>query len=341
MSPGEGEIALLVRSGHLDRIECGGSSKIQPSRDAATGKVTRQSPRVRSRRMAPISRSPRTAGYWRLGDPGGFVCLCDPATGAAPQAVAGAHDPKRRNLERVVRSRRHLAGVGGRPNGRDLGHGHRETRSADSRGIPVEHVGPVCSGRADHTVIVDGPDRLRLGHPAKARPGRARTPEQLWDDLNGEPEVAFRAVWLAAADPKAVEVFGKKVPASAKPDPERFKKLVEELASAEFQTREAAEKGLAKFGPAALALARKARAGSDSDEVRTRLDRIIKVWSQGAFAPENWRRRRAIVAMELANTAESRALLKRWAADAPGTVLSDDAAAALERLERLNKPNSR
>ena len=131
------------------------------------------------------------------------------------------------------------------------------------------------------------------------------------------------------------------MPASMKPDPARFKKLVGDLASAEFPTREAAEKALAKFGPAALTLARQARSGSDSDEVRTRLDRVIKGWTHGAFTPENWRRRRAIVAMELANTAQSRALLKRWAADAPGTVLSDDAAAALKRLEWLDPANSR
>ena len=48
-------------------------------------------------------------------------------------------------------------------------------------------------------------------------------------------------------------------------------------------------KELAKFGPAAFALARKARADSDSPEVRTRLDRVMKGWTEGAFAPEVWR----------------------------------------------------
>jgi hypothetical protein len=48
-----------------------------------------------------------------------------------------------------------------------------------------------------------------------------------------------------------------------------------------------------------------------------------------------WRRRRAVVAMELAGTPASRELLQRWATDAPGTTLSNDAASALARLERL------
>ena len=91
--------------------------------------------------------------------------------------------------------------------------------------------------------------------------------------------------WLAAADPRP-ELFGKKLPSPSKPDAERFKKLVAELAGDDFAMREAADKELAKFGPAAFALARKARADSDSPEVRTRLDRVMKGWTEGAFAPE-------------------------------------------------------
>ena len=168
-------------------------------------------------------------------------------------------------------------------------------------------------------------------------PTEARTTEQLWDDLIGEPEAAFRAVWLAAADPKAPELFGKKMPSPTKLDAERFEKLVTQLSSEEFQEREAAERELAKLGSAALTLMRKARADSDSQEVRTRLDRVIKDLTENPFAPEAWRCKRAVVAMELAGTDEARKLLARWAADAPGTTLSDDAAAALKRMEERGK----
>lgn len=170
----------------------------------------------------------------------------------------------------------------------------------------------------------------------KLGPADARTTAQLWDDLGGEPRAAFRAVWLAAADPKAPVVFGEKLPSPAQVDGKRFQKLVEELASPEFKTREAAEKEIKTFGLGALQLARKAREETDSPEVRDRLDRLIRGWTVEAMTPEGWRRRRAVVAMELAGTMESQELLKRWAKDVPGTVLSNAAAAALGRLEQLN-----
>ncbi|MDY3552175.1 sigma-70 family RNA polymerase sigma factor [Gemmata sp. JC717] len=172
--------------------------------------------------------------------------------------------------------------------------------------------------------------------PAPA-PGAPRTTAQLWDDLLGEPEGAFRAVWLAAANPKAPAVFGEKLPSPRKPDPERFKKLVGQLADEDFKTRETAEAELTRFGPPALALARTARAGAESPEVRTRLDALIRSWTEAATSPESWRRRRAVVAMELAGTPAAVELLKRWAADAPGTVLSDAAAAAVTRINE-SKP---
>jgi hypothetical protein len=60
-------------------------------------------------------------------------------------------------------------------------------------------------------------------------------------------------------------------------------------------------------------------------------------WTEAVLAPEVWRQKRAVVAMELAGTDDARKLLARWAADAPGTTLSDDAVRALKRLEARRK----
>ncbi len=335
-SSGQSEaLAYLVTGRSI--VSGGWGSKIQ-YRDAATGKITAS---IASRQFAvdDVAASP-DGRLLATGERNGILCLRDPETGAVRQEWQ-AHTPG--DVTWGVSfgpGGIWLASVGDRTVGLwDVATGKllRRFEGHTSRAWSIQFA---LDGR---TVLSSSMDLTGYVWDIRPKLGAAdaRTAEQLWVDLAGEPEVAFRAVWLAASDPKAVEVFGKKVPASVKPDPARFKKLVEELASAEFPTREAAEKALTKFGPAALTLAHQARSGSDSDEVRTRLDRVMKGWTQGATSPENWRRRRAIVAMALANSAESRALLKRWAADAPGTILSDDAAAALQRLERLNPPSSR
>jgi RNA polymerase sigma factor (sigma-70 family) len=275
----------------------------------------------------------------------GFVCLHDPVTGSI-----------------VKEWQAHGRGSGqksgrGSTSGVSFGPGGIWLATAGDRTVALwdvatgellhrfeGHTGRVCSARfaLDGRTLLSFSDDL-TGYVWDLRPNfvpaDTRATAQLWDDLGGEPLNAFRAVWLAAADPKAPVVFGEKIPSPRKIDGKKFEKLIEELASSEFATRESAEKEMSGFGPTVLQLARKAREGTDSPEVRTRLDRVIRGWSEDPFAPVNWQRRRAVVAMELAGTPASRELLKRWAADAPGTLLSNAAAAASNRLEQLDKSN--
>ncbi|AWM39633.1 ECF RNA polymerase sigma factor SigW [Gemmata obscuriglobus] len=296
--------------------------------DAATGKSRASAPAqdtVNDIAVSPDGRVLATVGHQ------GLVYLCNPATGEV-QKQWQAH------------TQGHVAW------GASFGPGGIWLATAGDRTVAIWDVATGTllrrfEGHTSRAYSVDfAPDgRTVLSssmdltgyvwdvRPAPA-PGAPRTTAQLWDDLLGEPADAFRAVWLAAADPKAPAVFGEKLPSPRKPDPERFKKLVGQLADEDFKTREAAEAELTRFGPPALALARTARPGAESPEVRTRLDVLIRSWTEGATSPESWRRRRAVVAMELAGTPAAVELLKRWAADAPGTVLSDAASAAVNRI---------
>jgi WD40 repeat protein len=303
-------------------------------RDAATGKVQSSAPAKR-RPVDDIAIAPdgRLAA---TGHHDGFVCLRDPATGAVRKEWQ-AHDPGQVTW-----------GVAFGPGGIWLSTaGDRTVKVWDTPTGKLLHKFEGHTSRAYAVRFApDGKSLLSYsmdltGYVWEVRPAldpaQKRTTEQLWGDLKGEPEAAFRAVWLAVSDPKAPELFGKKLPSTPKPDAETFKKLVGELASDEFPTRESAEKELAKFGPAAFTLAKKARADSDSPEVRMRLDRVMKAWTEAVLGPEVWRQKRAVVAMELAGTDDARKLLARWAADAPGTTLSDDAARAVKRLEMRGK----
>jgi RNA polymerase sigma factor (sigma-70 family) len=325
---GEGKIAFLP-SGR--RLVTGGWDDKLTTRDIRTGKPELVAATTGRHVIDDIAVSP-DGRLLATGHHDGFVCLRDPATGAVRKEWQ-AHEPGQVTW-----------GVAFGPGGIWLA-------TAGDRTVKVWDTltGTLLRKFEGHTSRAWSPKFSRDGRtllstsldltgyvwevpPALGKKDE-RTTEQLWDDLNGKPEAAFRAVWLAAADPAAPELFGKKLPSPPKPDVEQFKKLVEGLSSSEFREREAAEKALTAFGPAAIGLAKKARADSDSQEVRTRLDRVMKGWTESALDPEVWRRKRAVVALELAGTEEARNLLARWAADAPGTMLSDDAAGALQRME--------
>src|SRR5262249_22386821 len=141
-------------------------------------------------------------------------------------------------------------------------------------------------------------------------PSDARAPARLWDDLAGTPEAAFRAVWLAAADPGAAAFLREKLQPAATPPPERLRALVADLDSPDFATREKAERDLLEVGRAARVATEAAHAATDSAEVRARLARVLKKWATGVPTAEEWRHKRAVLAAELAGTPEARELLK-------------------------------
>jgi hypothetical protein len=60
-------------------------------------------------------------------------------------------------------------------------------------------------------------------------------------------------------------------------DKKKAEALIKDLGSDEFQTREAAEKGLATLGGNVLPLVKKTAADTSDAEIRTRCERIIKI----------------------------------------------------------------
>jgi hypothetical protein len=110
----------------------------------------------------------------------------------------------------------------------------------------------------------------------------------------------------------------------------QFDKWVAGLDHPQFRVREASEKSIAQGGlkvPAAWL--RQALAATTSDEVRTRLTRLLTRREQPD--PSEWRLGRAVQALELAGTPEAKALLRSWAG-AGGSALAHDSRAALGRM---------
>jgi hypothetical protein len=109
---------------------------------------------------------------------------------------------------------------------------------------------------------------------------------------------------------------------------------VADLGSPQFAEREAATAALASLGRVVEKELRDTVSATTSAEVRRRArDLIARL--DGPPSAEDLRVMRVVQACELSGTAPARTLLQRWADGAPGALLTEDARAALARLDRL------
>jgi RNA polymerase sigma factor (sigma-70 family) len=164
-------------------------------------------------------------------------------------------------------------------------------------------------------------------------------PAKLWSDLAGDGPAVRQAVWAAAQHPEAaLKLFREKWPIPKDPlDPKQVARLLADLDSPEFATREAATAELGKLGRRVEAELRKALAETASPEVRRRAEKVLALWapSEAAeYSAEDARELRAVWALELAGTAAARTLLEEWAAAKVGNRLCEEAARAVRRLRQ-------
>jgi WD40 repeat protein len=212
------------------------------------------------------------------------------------------------------------------------------------------HEGTVKSvffGPDESTVVsVSGEDGTALVWSLKP-PAIRRAPEpaKLWADLAGNGPEIHRAVWAAARQPDvALKLFREKWPVPDHPVKEdRVRKLLDDLDSAEFKVREAAEAELAKSGRSVEALLKKELAGTTSTEVKQRLKRVLDHLAPleaAEYSPEEARELRAVWALELAGTPEAKNLLEAWATAKVGSRLCEESAAAIKRWKGGSRQTS-
>jgi RNA polymerase sigma factor (sigma-70 family) len=157
--------------------------------------------------------------------------------------------------------------------------------------------------------------------------------ESLWKALSSDDATqAYRAVRRLAESPVAFRGRMKPVEAANRG---RASELITRLDSNDFSVRTKAAADLEALGEGAVAACREALSKGPSLEVSRRLDTFLDKQIRGAWVvtPERLQSARMLEALELAATPEARARLKRLAEGAPGYRLTDEARAALRRLE--------
>jgi RNA polymerase sigma factor (sigma-70 family) len=268
----------------------------------------------------------------------GAIHLCDPKTGGERRRIDGPRGVRCMTLAFSPDGKWVLSGW----NDNDVrlfetATGKELFRKAGHRG----YVGSVAFGPDGRTALsgsMDGTALLWDLRPARSA-GRRAGAAGAWDDLAADDaSKVYGAIWELADDPKsAVALLRKKLPVvRSTVDEKLVKRLIADLDAEAFETREKASKELGALGPPAVPLLRKALELEKSVEVQRRLQSLF-VEEPEIPRPEDLRRTRAIQALELANTPETRDLLRTLAGGLAHAPLTEEARSALAGLEQRER----
>jgi hypothetical protein len=160
--------------------------------------------------------------------------------------------------------------------------------------------------------------------------------EKLWDDLASEDAArAYRARRMLAVTPEQAFPLLKartKVMELPKDAERRVERLLSQLDSREFATREEATNQIRAMTETALPVIRRAMDRPLSLEVRHRLADLLEESDSPVLSGELLRSLRVISILEHYGTSEAESTLKKLADGLPEALQTREAHAALERL---------
>jgi WD40 repeat protein len=167
----------------------------------------------------------------------------------------------------------------------------------------------VSSGE-DTTALV-----WEVGHFVPSRRPEAKLPsgrmEELWQQLAGEDaEKAYRAIWALAGQPGRVEPFLQQKLRRGDVSRKQVRKLIAELDSEEFATRDKASKELAKLGHWIRRELEDGLRRSPSLEVTWRIRQLLRRLSSDQARRDELRTHRAFEVLGHLGTPEARRLLE-------------------------------
>jgi WD40 repeat protein len=170
----------------------------------------------------------------------------------------------------------------------------------------------LASGGGNSTALLwDITRRMRDGKLPPATVSGARF-GQLWGKLaDDDAAAAHAAIWeLAAAGPRVLPMLKAKLPAATALDAKQAAKLVEQLNSDQYETRQSAMKEAEKLGLGAEPALRKALGEKPVLEPRRRVEAVVASWLRSS----DWLRfRRAVAVLEYNGSAEAKKILSTLA----------------------------
>jgi WD40 repeat protein len=171
-----------------------------------------------------------------------------------------------------------------------------------------------------------------------AKPNAKKTEralEKQWRRLaSGDAAEAQRAIWWLIERPQAaVFLFGRHLRPVSMPDGKKIKRLISQLDDDEFRVRQKAFEELEALDDRARPELEKAARAQLDPEVRQRTRQLLKWVKEPILSRELLREIRAVEVLEHIQTSEARALLSRLANGWELARLTQEAKAALVRLE--------
>jgi hypothetical protein len=219
----------------------------------------------------------------------------------------------------------------------DLGTGQellrREAPDAPVRSLAFAPDGrALASGHADGTVLVWDLAGAGAGEARAGGKPDAALLERWWADLAGaDARKAHSAIHgLRAAPESALRLCRDGLPPVAEAPTEKVRQLIADSDSDEFTTREAAAKGLAALGEGAIPALRTALKGQLSAQQRRSIGEVLTSLTTAGGPVRNLR---AVEVLELIGNDDARRVLGTLAKGMSEARLTQEAQAALRRLD--------
>jgi hypothetical protein len=193
----------------------------------------------------------------------------------------------------------------------------------------------VAVGTKGQATILTGPSCLP-GFMAKTAPFTETELNTHWEMLEQQAAgPAYGAVCALVQSPDAaIPFFRDRLRSARGLEGRELGRLIAELDSDEFSVREKATRELEQLGEPASPALRLALQGPLSLEARRRAESVVQKLEGPPWSGQRLRELRALEVLELIGTAEAKDMLRGLAKGAAGAMLTQEAGAALARLEK-------